>query len=261
MTTRLKFFLLGLSLFCVAVLAAALVYQRHLRFLMEDWTRLAAPSVVVDFPAPHLTIDSSALVLDGIRLPFAESEITDLRCVPFAESGIDSTRHPSTTEVLICQLMNGVEVGISFPKQDYAHVDALLYEFDARRATPRDFSWRMTSNELEELCNKISYQRSRAKVARVGWRKEANGTAIFRDYSSRTELEWRATEGTWNGCVHFSFKEASEFQNDPAKQLEFVSRLEIASKPNGTFEQEVEALFERIRTKDPSAIMKDPGTN
>lgn len=245
MPPKLKLLLLSLSLTIVATLVAAIAYQRHLRFLMTDFSSAPPPAKEDAIPASTGASRKDALVMDGIRMPFVEQEITKINTYP---------PRPSVH----LSLQNGVKVTLHVPQPNNYKIEYFNDQLAIYTASRNQFRWSMSSDEINSLEECIQSRQALPDVSHIGIRREPNWTRLFKVYPRMTlvELDWVTSDEAWNGVLQAHFKDAPAHANDLDKQIEFMSQLVLEQPPTGSFEQELKALIERVRAKDPAAVIE-----
>ncbi len=243
MTRASKYFLIAFFVVIAALVSVGIIYQRHLRFLLTDYSTAKPPAVQIAFPVPGIKPLKNALILDGIQLPFSEAEIANLQTFD---------RNPS----IIVKLTSGVDILLHVPLKYSSKLENLLEEMSWELSSRNSFRWTMTSQEVEDLHDRIMAKESGLDVAQIGLRKEKTWNALLQIFPRQklTQIEWITSDETQGGVIQFNFSKSPSLSNDPAKQLEFNTRFEIISTPKGTFEEELKALIERVRAKDPAAV-------
>lgn len=244
MQSRSKILLLTLSLICLAIIVTACLYQRHLRFLMTDFSKATPPATPVVVPTTGIKPIKNPLVLDGIQLPFAEADIRGLR-----------TRED--TSAIVVELTSGVTIILYPPQRGYSKIQDLRDGMAWDLASRKDFRWTMTSAEVEQLEDRILDRGGELEVRQVGFRDEAVWHALLRMYAKIYdihEVTWTTSDEKWGGIAQFMFKKSPELSGDATKQLEFLSQFKIASAPQGNYAEELKALVERVRAKNPGAV-------
>lgn len=244
MPSKLKFLLLALALLCVVMLVAGLAYQRHLRFLITNHSGAPAPAKEIPFPTDAVPFDR-ALTIDGVRMPFAEHEITQIKTYP---------PRPSVH----LSLQSGVKITLHVPQANDYKIKYFDDQLAIYTASRNQFRWSMTSDEVNSLDECIQSLHGFSEVSHIGIRREPNWTRLVKVYPKMTlvELEWVTSDETWNGVLQAHFKDAPAYANDLDKQIEFMSQLLLEKPPTGSFEEELKALIERVRTKNPAAIIE-----
>lgn len=247
MPPKLKLLLLTLSLLCVAILVAAIAYQRHLRFLMTDFSSAPLPAKEIVIPASMGTPSDNALVMDGVRMPFAENEISQIKTYP-----------PRPTVHL--SLQSGIKITLHVRQANDYKIKYFDDQLAIYTASRDQFRWSMSTDELNSLEESIRSLQTPPDVSHIGIRSEPNWTRLFKVYPRMTlvELEWVTSDEAWNGVLQAHFKDAPAYATDLDKQIEFMSQLMLERPPTGSFEQELKTLIERVRTKDPAAVIEAP---
>lgn len=243
MTRAAKYFLVAFFLVFAGLISVGFVYERHLRFLLNDYSTAKPPATQIAFPVPGIKPLENALILDGIQIPFSEEEIASLRTFD---------RNPS----VVVKMTSGVDILLHAPLKSSSKLDNLLEEMSWELSSRSSFRWSMTAQEVEDLHDRIMAKESGLDVTQIGLRKEKTWNALLQVFPRQklTQIEWLTSDETWGGVIQFNFSRSPTLSDDPAKQLEFASRFEIVSQPKGTFEEELTALIERIRAKDPAAV-------
>jgi hypothetical protein len=242
--TRLKILYAALLLPWVIVLVIAGVYQKHLRFLLTDFSKATPPATRLAFPAPDVKAIEHPLVLDGVQLPFAEDEIRSLK-----------TRERSPAVVI--ELASGVMILLHPTERGRGKIENLQEGMAWDLACRDDFRWSMTSDEIQQLEDRILDRGGEIEVQGVGWREETQWRALVRRYAPNFdihEIEWITADEKWGGILQVKFKNSPELSTDATKQLEFLSQFIIVSPPQGNYAEELAALIERVRAKQPQAI-------
>jgi hypothetical protein len=241
MNRPIKILVIALTLFCVTTVAVALAYQRHLRFLVADYSRVSPPAKQIAFPTPGIKPVEQALVLDGMRMPFSEADI----------SGIQT--HEKLSSVMV-ELKSGVEVILHAPRRQSSKLEYLEMQLISDISSRNDFRWSMTAAEVEQLHDRLMAKGSLLNVTHLGLRQEPTWYALLNVYSKLSQIEWITRDEEWGSCIQFIFRKSPLYDANELKQFEFMSQFECVATPTGRFNDEVESLIERIRAKDSEAV-------